>query len=622
MKNKVSVIIPIYNVEQYLARCLDSVINQTYKNLEIICVNDCSPDNSINILEEYSQKDNRIKIIQREKNGGLSAARNSGFDIAVGEYVYFLDSDDWIDLDYIEKMVAIASKYDSDIVLNTNIVYEYSDKPSKEFVWYTYHEKSPDGVVLSREMAVNFTHCMTWCHLYKRDFILNHHFTFPEGYKHEDNYYNHVTKISTDKIIAFYGACYHYLQRENSIMSDTSGHTLAYLKITKLICDFHSTHTQYNHYKVLIAKINTFFPIESAENFELIKYCCSSILKNFDNLECIYGKFEMFCINTLAYIKDFATYQKLYPKGMKAAFILQTAKKQKTKISVIIPIYNKEKFLAKCIESVINQTLKDIEIICLNDCSTDNSLTILEKYSKIDDRIKIVNFEKNQGASYARNKGIDIANGEYLSFIDADDYIDTTFLEKLYNSSNIADIVKGTILLDDNNSFANPNWQTDGKEFLQNPASFIYGFTSALYKTIFIKQNDIRFPLNVKQLEDPYFLIWAVAKSQRYAACDNAYYYYKISDKKNENIDDVIDGSSKIIALINELEISKSHYLIIFERIYNINLSLYNSDVTNVNNKKQLNAFLQKLKDICLYKKDFMQNTIKRIRNNSNFIRR
>ncbi|MGN1124999.1 MAG: glycosyltransferase family 2 protein, partial [Candidatus Gastranaerophilaceae bacterium] len=202
---KVSVIIPIYNVEQYLARCLDSVINQTYKNLEIICVNDCSPDNSINILEEYSQKDNRIKIIQREKNGGLSAARNSGFDIAVGEYVYFLDSDDWIDLDYIEKMVAIASKYDSDIVLNTNIVYEYSDKPSKEFVWYTYHEKSPDGVVLSREMAVNFTHCMTPCHLYKRDFILNHHFTFPEGYKHEDNYYNHVTKISTDKIIAFYG---------------------------------------------------------------------------------------------------------------------------------------------------------------------------------------------------------------------------------------------------------------------------------------------------------------------------------------------------------------------------------------------------------------------------------
>lgn len=118
---KVSVIIPIYNVDQYLTKCLESVINQTYKNLEIICVNDCSSDNSYTILEEYFQKDNRIKIIYREKNGGLSAARNSGLDVATGEYIYFIDSDDWIGLDYIDGMVKAIEKANTDIVLNTNI---------------------------------------------------------------------------------------------------------------------------------------------------------------------------------------------------------------------------------------------------------------------------------------------------------------------------------------------------------------------------------------------------------------------------------------------------------------------------------------------------------------------
>lgn len=107
---KVSIIIPIYNVEQYLAQCLDSVINQTYKNIEIICVNDCSLDNSFRILDEYSKNDKRIKIINRENNGGLSAARNTGLDNASGKYIYFLDSDDWIDLDYIEKMLNAADK--------------------------------------------------------------------------------------------------------------------------------------------------------------------------------------------------------------------------------------------------------------------------------------------------------------------------------------------------------------------------------------------------------------------------------------------------------------------------------------------------------------------------------
>ena len=130
---KVSIIIPVYNVEQYLAQCLDSVINQTYKNIEIICVNDCSLDNSFKILDEYSKNDKRIKIINRENNGGLSAARNTGLDNASGKYIYFLDSDDWIDLDYIEKMLNAAIKNEVEVVLNTNIIEHKLNQIEQQF---------------------------------------------------------------------------------------------------------------------------------------------------------------------------------------------------------------------------------------------------------------------------------------------------------------------------------------------------------------------------------------------------------------------------------------------------------------------------------------------------------
>lgn len=101
--SKVTIIIPVYNVEKYLEKCLNSVICQTLKDIEIICVNDGSTDNSQQILKEYAQKDERIKIVDK-KNGGLSSARNAGLDAATGEYCYFLDSDDWIELNTLEKL--------------------------------------------------------------------------------------------------------------------------------------------------------------------------------------------------------------------------------------------------------------------------------------------------------------------------------------------------------------------------------------------------------------------------------------------------------------------------------------------------------------------------------------
>ena len=117
---KISIIVPFYNTEKYIERCLTSLVNQTVSDIEIVCINDGSNDNSLEIVKTFANKDLRIKILEQE-NLKQGAARNNGTKIAVGEYIGFVDSDDWVDLDYFEKLYNAAKKYNSDIALATNV---------------------------------------------------------------------------------------------------------------------------------------------------------------------------------------------------------------------------------------------------------------------------------------------------------------------------------------------------------------------------------------------------------------------------------------------------------------------------------------------------------------------
>src|SRR5699024_8084583 len=128
---KVSIIVPVYNVEKYLKQALESAVNQTLNDIEIICIDDCSTDNSLNILKEYQLKDNRIKIIEQKENKGQGVARNLGLNIAEGEYIMFLDPDDWLELNACEIAYNQISKNKNDIVFfgTTNHI----EKQNKKF---------------------------------------------------------------------------------------------------------------------------------------------------------------------------------------------------------------------------------------------------------------------------------------------------------------------------------------------------------------------------------------------------------------------------------------------------------------------------------------------------------
>ena len=114
--DKVTLIVPVYNVEKYLKRCIDSILNQSYKNIEIICVNDCSPDNSQEILNDYEKKQ-QIRVIINEKNMGLGKSRERALKESTGKYIMFIDSDDYIDTYYVEKYMAVMQSEDYDMVI-------------------------------------------------------------------------------------------------------------------------------------------------------------------------------------------------------------------------------------------------------------------------------------------------------------------------------------------------------------------------------------------------------------------------------------------------------------------------------------------------------------------------
>ena len=212
----------------------------------------------------------------------------------------------------------------------------------------------------------------------------------------------------------------------------------------------------------------------------------------------------------------------------------------KIKISVIIPVYNVEKYLSKCLNSIINQTLKDIEIICVDDCSTDKSLNVLENFSRNDNRFKTIKLSKNSKQGAARNKGLDIAQGKYITFVDADDFLETDFLEKTYNiaEETNCDIVITNIrnfliensknnikqLQTTNNDYKTLSLETGLHKYYFNSAMPLRrGPVAKLYKKEIIDKYKIRFPEKLIQEDEAFYWFYMLRVKNLYYLNEDLY---------------------------------------------------------------------------------------------------
>lgn len=216
MGDKISVIVPIYKVEDYLHRCVDSIINQTYTNLEIILVDDGSPDNCPMICDEYAEKDSRIRVIHK-KNGGLSDARNAGLDIATGEYIMFIDSDDFVDIDIMKSMMQNMIDNNVDMVV-CNINYVYDDR---QVVKYSQADRILDRYEAMEEyLKDGVVQAVAWNKLYKKSLI--NEMRYKVGKTNEDEFFTYKVVDRSDSIYYNSKPFYNYIQRDTSIMGKYS----------------------------------------------------------------------------------------------------------------------------------------------------------------------------------------------------------------------------------------------------------------------------------------------------------------------------------------------------------------------------------------------------------------
>lgn len=401
---KFSIIVPIYKVEKYVSQCIESILNQTFKDFEILCVDDCGNDNSIKIVEKYAEKDSRIKIFYQDKNKGVGAARNLALDNAKGEFIFCVDSDDWIEKETLKKLLD---------------AFEYSDTESVWFDGYRYYEESnsfqetpiynlSSGFVhLTPDNTASFPD-MCGMKAYKTSSIKKYNIHWPENIRFDEDGHFYFRYYTYHKKVYIINDClYNYRIREGSTVSNflAGGYAAEdLLKTIKEIRNFFIEQNLYDEYKITLIKL-------AQNRIKMIQESCLT-----QENKKIISEF----LKTIDFPND---YERLNPE-------------KKPLVSVVVPFYNVELYIEQCLRSIMKQTYKNIEILCVDDCGKDSSRAIIEKLSKEDTRIKIIKHKQNKGLGGARTTGLKQAKGEYLLFIDSDDWIELDCVETVVDIMN------------------------------------------------------------------------------------------------------------------------------------------------------------------------------------------
>lgn len=489
MNKKISVIVAVYNTEKYLDRCIESLLNQTYKNMELVIVEDCSTDSSRKLLKKYKGNKN-IKVFYNRENRGLSYSRNYGLKKSTGDFIGYIDSDDYVEPDYYEKLMSSIKDNKSDIAIcDIKLVDEQTNKIQRCKCY------ANDFDVYS---VVNNGFAASACNkLFKRKNIEK--YPFAEGKVNEDIAVVIPTVIQAKKI-SYADTCYFYVQRggsiQNSKFSDKRFDIFDGVKTTleriknEQDYEFYKNAIIYNQLILLLM-----FAIPKERNF-IKRY---KFLKKFNELSKDYKITKN--TNYLEYLENSKRINQIYYKNLvnlneKKMILLdnvwisfyktlrflkhkknkklipkidiqcieKAAKKQKKlaeqgiKISVVVPNYNYSNYLYQRVYSILNQNYKIHELIILDDASKDNSLFYIKQIEqKISGvvNVKVVVNDINSGNAFSQwQKGINLATGDYVWVAEADDYAKKNFLNEvvspLKKNNNIVISYADTGFIDSN----------------------------------------------------------------------------------------------------------------------------------------------------------------------------
>jgi len=481
MDEKISVIIPIYNAEKYLKQTLDSIRSQTYLNLEIICVLDCPTDNSSAIVYEAAKEDNRVRPVKHSENSGLPAARNTGVKNAGGEYIHFMDADDLVNPSFYDALIEVAVNADADVAA-CSVFYE---KKPMQSILFAENEVVAGQDKINKTFVVNAG--WAWRYLIKKEFWYAHNLSFPDLAPMEDSPVMIPMIYYANKVALCPNAVYFYKNRENSILN--------------------REHSNTDKEKERLWDDNRRKAREIFHNFmDIHKIKRTGTLRN--HLVSSRTKRTICVNNPVEYGK------------------------QTKKISVIIPIYNAEKYIKHTMDSIRFQTYENLEIICVLDCPTDNSANIVEVTAKEDSRVKIVKHQKNSGLPAARNTGVKNASGEYMHFMDSDDFINPDFYETMINAAvrEDADVAACSVFYEKKPWRSIWFWADEtlnGSAKIEKTEVAILGWAwRYLIRRSFWNNNAFSFP-NLVPMEDKPVMIPMIYGANKVVLCPNAVYFYK-----------------------------------------------------------------------------------------------
>lgn len=407
----ISIVIPIYNAEKYLEQCLNSIKNQTYKNFEVIMVDDGSKDESETICKRFSEDDSRFRYFTKS-NGGVSSARNLGLDNVKGDFITFIDSDDWIAEKHLELLINSIKKTNSDIVVSCYKEFDNIDtyytivytKQEKNLLNFEKMNRDDFLTIFPKLMSINVCFNNAVAKLFRKELVNNLRFD---------------TSIKYGEDLDFYFSLYLNVE------------SVSYVDELTYVYRIHGDSTTSN------------FNQEYAEQ-EL------SIFKK------MFKKIQEIGLPTIHYFNKFQKLLKARVNYIKNKVLLnehldflknieETVTYPNTLISVVIPIYNVSPYLRLCLESIENQTYPYFEVLLVNDGSRDNSEDICQEFINKDKRFRYFE-QENLGLSAARNTGILNSKGEFITFIEGDDFVVPNYLAELYQSAlkNDSEIVIGS----------------------------------------------------------------------------------------------------------------------------------------------------------------------------------
>lgn len=250
---EISVIIPVYNIQQHLRECLDSVLGQSYPHLQVICVDDGSTDESPAILAQYAQKDPRVQVI-RQQNAGPGAARNTGLEAATGEYVIFLDSDDWFEPDFLEKMVDTAVREGADVAICRAVEFDTNSGRELPSEWMMKKQYLPGKLAFApQEMAdhlFQFTYGMPWDKFYRRELLTSSGIRYPALKNSEDLAFVYPTLLAAKRIAVVDEVLIHHrINRMASVSNSRCGQPEAPYEAFQIVKEYLEQHQLMDTYR-------------------------------------------------------------------------------------------------------------------------------------------------------------------------------------------------------------------------------------------------------------------------------------------------------------------------------------------------------------------------------------